>query len=389
MSPPGLLHTMSDIYLDNAATSWPKPEETYRRIEHFMRSGGGTPSRGKHPKAVEAGRLLSECRARLCRLLGAENGYDLVFSSGATESLNLALKGWVRPGGHVVVTELEHNSIFRPLSALHREKGVTWSIVPAGSDGQIDPAQLAREIQRDTCLVAVTHASNVVGVKVDVEQIAELAHRKGVPVLVDAAQTVGVCELDLQASKIDLVAFTGHKSLLGAPGTGGLLIREGIRLNPLKEGGTGTYSELEEQPEQLPDRFESGSPNMYGLAGLLGGIGYLERVGPRTVGAKKRQLADLLRRELRKIPGVSVYGCPDPSKATGIVAFNVGSRPSEQVAGELWERARIMVRAGLHCAPRVHKRLGTESQGVVRVGLGFLTEPQDLHALVVAVHELS
>lgn len=379
---------MDEIYLDNAATSWPKPEEVYRGIERFMRGCGGTPARGRHPRAVEAGVIQSECRRRLQELLGAGPGYRLVLTSGATESLNLAIKGWVKPGGHVVLTELEHNSVFRPLSTLARERGITTSVAVAEDDGTVDPRKVDELIRPDTCLVAVTHASNVLGVRVEVEEIAERAHRKGVAVLVDAAQTVGVRSPELSGSRIEMIAFTGHKSLLGGQGTGGLLLREDVVLRPLIEGGTGTFSEVPEQPEGFPDRYEAGSPNMYGIAGLLAGVAHLEGAAGKRIAEHKRQLVDWLRTELARLPGLRVYGSREPGRNVGILGFNVGGIPSEQVAELLWAQGKIMVRAGLHCAPRLHGRLSTRVQGVVRVGVGHANCVEDLERLIDVVRRL-
>ncbi|MBI2930980.1 MAG: aminotransferase class V-fold PLP-dependent enzyme [Planctomycetes bacterium] len=375
---------MDGIYLDNAATSWPKPEEVYRAVERYMRECGGTPARGRHPRATEAGRILSECRTRLQALLGAGAGYRLVFTSGATESLNLALKGFLPAGAHVVVTELEHNSVMRPLSALRRQRGMDWSVVPADGDGAVDPARVREALRPGTRLVVVSHASNVVGTVVDLAGILEVAHASGVPVLVDAAQTVGVVPIDLAGLGVDLFAFTGHKSLLGPPGTGALIFREDLSLEPLKQGGTGTLGDQIEQPDGFPDRYETGSPNMYGIAGLEAGVRVLEREGVEAIRKKKVELVGRLREGLARVPSVRVYGAEDPRRSVGIVSFNVGAHSAERVADMLWEHGAIMVRAGLHCAPYIHGRLGTASQGTVRVGIGFASTAAHVDACVAA-----
>ncbi len=373
---------MNGIYLDNAATSFPKPEDVYRAVEEYMRRCGGTPARGRHPRSLHAGRLMSECRERLLRLAGAPAGdYALAFASGATEALNLALKGFLPPGAHVVVTDLEHNSVFRPLQALRRERGIRWTRVAPRGDGTVAPEDVERAIGPETRLVAVPHASNVLGTVVDVEAVAGVAHRRGVPVLVDAAQTAGVVPLRVGAWGVDMLAFTGHKSLLGPPGTGGLIFRSDLALRPLKEGGTGTFSERDSQPEELPDRLEAGSPNMYGIAGLAAAAGFLERAGVESIRRRKVRQVDLLRSRLAAIPGVRVYGSPDPEHSAGILAFNVEGVSSEFVADELWRKAGVMVRAGLHCAPHLHEHFGTARQGMVRVGIGFSTSDEDLHLL--------
>lgn len=377
---------MNGIYLDNAATSFPKPEEVYRAVEDYMRRCGGTPARGRHPRALHAGRVVSECRQGLLRLLGAPTPeYALAFTSGATEALNLALKGLLPPEAHVVVTDLEHNSVFRPLQALRRERGVRWTRVAPLGDGTVAPGDIARAMGPETRLVVTTHASNVLGTVLDVPAIAEVAHRRGVPVLVDAAQTAGVVPLSIGSWEIDMLAFTGHKSLLGPPGTGGLIFRSDLPIRPIKEGGTGTSSERDSQPEELPDRLEAGSPNMYGIAGLAAAVGFLERLGVESIGRRKaRQLAEL-RARLAAIPGIRLYGSADPQRSAGILAFNVEGVSSERVAEELWKSAGIMVRAGLHCAPHLHAHFGTLGQGMVRVGIGFSTSDEELRILADTV----
>ncbi|MHC4608039.1 MAG: aminotransferase class V-fold PLP-dependent enzyme [Planctomycetota bacterium] len=377
------------IYVDNPATSWPKPEEVYRAVDDFMRRCGGTPARGKHPRTAEADRIQQECRAALHGLLGGDDGYHLTLTSGATESLNLAIKGILRPGAHVVVTELEHNSVLRPISRLIRDMGVKWTVVEANEDGTVDPSRVRDAILPETWLVAVTHASNVLGTWVNVDPIVEVAHESGVPVLVDAAQTTGVVDISVASSGIDLLAFTGHKSLLGPPGTGGLIFRKDLDMLPLKEGGTGTQSDVPEHPEELPARYETGSPNMYGYAGLLAGVKFLKKKRVKTVRKHKQELIAALREDLLRIPGVKVYGTEHPEKNVGILSFNVGDMPATDAASLLWERGKIMLRAGIHCAPLLHPRIGTKDQGTVRAGVGWASKPADVKALARTVREIA
>lgn len=371
----------TEIYLDNAATSWPKPAPVLAAVDHYLRACGGTPARGRHPKAGEAGQIQKDCRARLQSLLGATVGYRLAFTSGATEATNLAIKGLVPRGAHVVVTELEHNSVLRPLRALETE----WTIVRAKPDGSVDPARVRDAIRPDTAMVACTHASNVVGTVVDVGGIAQVARERKVPFLVDAAQTVGVIPIDVAAMGIDLFAFTGHKSLLGPPAIGGLIFREDLDFPPLKEGGTGTFSESFEQPRQFPDRYESGSPNMVGIAGLGAGVAWVES---HLASRRKHEMIGYLHQEFARLGVVRVYGAA-PDRNVGILSINVEGRTPDAVADALWERSGIMVRSGLHCAPFIHERLGTAGRGTVRIGVGWETTFTELEVLVETIAALA
>ncbi len=380
---------MNEIYLDNAATSWPKPEITYHAVEEYMRNCGGTPARGRHPKALEADRILGECRNSLRKLFHAGEEWHIALTSGATESLNLAIKGFLRHGSHVVLTSLEHNSVARPLDSLCRERGISTTIVAADGNGTVDPFQVRKAMRPTTSLVAVTHTSNVLGEIVDIQPIAEIVRHYDARLLVDAAQTSGVIPVDVEAMGADMVAFTGHKSLLGPPGTGGLLFRKELDLAPLHEGGTGTFSLDPVQPVLLPGRYESGSPNMYGIAGLAAGLHYLEGLPKGKISNHKSNLVGQLIEGLRTLPSYRAFGSGDPSRNVGILAFAHESTNSDEIAGHLWETAGIMVRSGHHCAPHLHDQLGTRECGVVRVGMGWSTTHQQIECLLDALRSLA
>ncbi|HET89240.1 MAG TPA: aminotransferase class V-fold PLP-dependent enzyme, partial [Chloroflexi bacterium] len=341
------------IYFDNAATSWPKPPAVAEAMTHFITDVGANPGRAAHRLAVASGRIVYEAREAVAELFDAPDPLRVVFTANVTEALNLALRGLLRPGDHVVTSSVEHNSVMRPLRALERE-GVELTVVRCSPEGALDPADVAAAIRPDTKLVALNHASNVVGTVLPVAEVARIACAQGVLLLVDAAQTGGAYPVDVQADGIDLLAFTGHKSLYGPMGTGGLIVGERVdeaRLQPLKRGGTGSRSEREEQPDFLPDMCESGTPNVVGLAGLLAGVRWVMARGVDTIRAHEVALAHRLIAGLGEVPGVTVYGPLDAELQTATVSFNVAGMASSEVGLRLDDEHGILCRVGLHCAP--------------------------------------
>jgi cysteine desulfurase family protein len=379
------------IYFDNAATSWPKPPGVAEAMVHFLESVGANPGRAAHRRAVEAGRIVYAAREAACELFGAPDPLRLVWCQNVTEALNLALVGLLRAGDHVITSSMEHNSVMRPLRALERED-VEVTVVRCSPQGALDPAGVEQAIRPHTKLVVLNHASNVVGTLLPVGRVGALCRQHDLLLLVDAAQTGGAVPIDVQADQIDLLGFTGHKSLGGPMGTGGLIIggRVGERaLRPLVRGGTGSRSEEEVQPDFLPDMCESGTPNAVGLAGLEAGLRWVLAQGVGTIRAHEVALARRLIEGLQEIPGVTVYGPLDPELQTATVSFNIDTMPCSDVGLRLDDEHEIMCRVGLHCAPTAHRTIGTFPGGTVRFGLGAFNTVDEVEAALRAVTALA
>lgn len=378
------------IYFDNAATSWPKPPGVAEAMTHYLNNIGASPGRSGHRLAIEAARAVYGAREAVAELFHAPDPLRVVFGANVTEALNLALNGLLRPGDHVVTGSLEHNSVMRPLRALERE-GVALTVAPCSTQGELDPADLEAAIRPDTRLIVLNHASNVVGTLLPIAEAGRIARQSGILLLVDAAQTAGAYPIDVQADAIDLLAFTGHKSLYGPMGTGGLVIGERVdagRLAPLKRGGTGSRSEHEEQPAFLPDRCESGTPNAVGLAGLAAGVRWVLGQGVERIRAHEQALTEHLLAGLAAIPGVTVYGTGDARRQTATVSFNITGRQPSEVGLHLDGRYEIMCRVGLHCAPAAHRTLGTFPGGTVRFGLAAFNTAAEVERALEAVAAL-
>jgi len=379
------------IYFDNAATSWPKPPGVVEAMVHFMDDVGANPGRSGHRLSVEAGRIVYDAREAVAELFNAPDPLRVVFGLNVTEALNLALRGLLRPGDHVITSSMEHNSMMRPLRALERE-GVEVTVVRCSPEGFLDPADVEKALRPNTVMIALNHASNVVGALLPVAEVARIARQHGLLLLVDAAQTAGAYPIDVQANGIDLLGFTGHKSLYGPMGTGGLIIGERVdlaRLEPLKRGGTGSRSELEEQPDFLPDMCESGTPNAVGLAGLAAGVRWVLERGVETIRAHEVALTQRLIDGLREIPGVTVYGGLDATHQTAAVSFNIAGLEPSEVGLRLDEEYGIMCRVGLHCAPAAHRTIGTFPVGTVRFGLGAFSTVEEIDAALEAVRQFA
>ncbi len=381
------------IYLDNAATSWPKPPGVAQAMVHFMEEVGANPGRAAHRLAVESGRIVYRAREVVCELFHAPDPLRLVWCKNVTEALNLALWGLLRPGDHVVTSSMEHNSMMRPLRALEGQGGrgpggVQVTAVACSPEGMLDPAGVEAAIRPNTRLIALNHASNVVGTVLPVAQVGALCRARGLLLLVDAAQTGGAYPVDVQTEQIDLLAFTGHKSLRGPMGTGGLIIGERVdetQLEPLLQGGTGSRSEHQVQPRFLPDMCESGTPNVVGLAGLEAGVRWVLERGVDSIRAHDVALTQALIDGLQAIAGVTVYGTLDPELQTATVSFNIAGLEPSDVGLRLDDEFGIMCRVGLHCSPASHKTLGTFPAGAVRFGLGAFNTVAEVGTAVDAV----
>jgi cysteine desulfurase/selenocysteine lyase len=368
---------MKVLYLDNAATSWPKPPGVARAMSGAVTHGGGNPGRSGHAKSIQAGRTVLKTRETLAELLHVADPSHIVFTKNATEALNIVLFGLLRPGDRVLTTSMEHNSVLRPLSALARA-GVAVDFIEAGSNGLVSPGEFAARLGAGARLAVVTHASNVNGTVNDIGKIGAVCRERGTRLLVDAAQTAGCVPIDLGQLPVDYLAFSGHKGLMGPQGTGGLFVRNEADLSPLTRGGTGSLSDREDQPEFLPDRFESGTLNVPGIAGLGEGAAWLLDRGVESVAAHDGRLRDAFLAALGGDERVTVFGGAESVLHTGVVSVRIaGVSPSE--AGEKLEsRFGILTRIGLHCAPRAHRTIGTFPDGTVRLGWGPFTREKDI-----------
>jgi cysteine desulfurase family protein len=340
--------------------------------------------------SLTAARIIHETREALCEFFGIADPSHLIFTSNATEALNLAIRGMLHIGDHTITSSMEHNSVMRPLRALEK-KGVEVTVVNCAANGSLDPGDIERAIRPYTRLIVLNHASNVVGTVLPVAEVGRIARGHGVPLLVDAAQSAGCYPIDVEAMMIDLLAFSGHKSLFGPQGTGGLYIRQGIEslLEPLKYGGTGNYSEHEYQPDFLPDKYESGTPNTVGLAGLGAGVRFVTQEGLANVRNKEERLTKLLLDGLSAIPDVVCYGNGDPRERVAVVSFNILGVPPSEVALQLEEDFRIMCRPGLQCSPAAHRTLGTFPQGTVRLSPGHFNSGHDIERTLEAVRQIA
>ena len=383
------------IYFDNAATSWPKPPGVAEAMVRFLDHTGANPGRSGHRLSLEAGRVVYDAREAVAELFHVADPLRVVFGANVTEALNLALRGYLRSGDHVVTSSMEHKSVMRPLRALAAGEGggpIKLSVVPCSSEGFLDPADLESAIQPETVMVVLNHASNVCGTLLPVPDAGKLARRHGCLLLVDVAQTAGAFPINMEADRIDLLAFTGHKALGGPMGTGGLVIGERVelgRLEPLKRGGTGSRSEREEQPDFLPDMCESGTPNTVGLAGLLAGVRWVTERGVDAIRQHEVEMAQRLIDDLCEVPGVTVHGGHDAARQAATISFNVDGLEPSDVGLLLDDEHGIMCRVGLHCAPAAHKTLGTFPRGTVRFGLGALNTQDEVETAIGAVRAIA
>lgn len=376
------------IYLDNAATSRPKPFEVLQAMNDFLNNVCANSGRSAHRLAIEAGRIVYETRESLAEIFNIKNPLQIIFTMNATESINLALLGLLKKGDHAITSGMEHNSVMRPLSFL-KEQGVEISVAKCSQLGLLDPDDVKKLIKKNTKIIVINHASNVTGTIQPVKEIGRIARENDILFLLDSAQTAGAYRIDVNDMNIDLLAFTGHKSLYGPQGTGGLYIREGVHPKPLKYGGTGSRSDEEYQPEFFPDEYESGTLNLVGIAGLGAGARYVKEFGINNIRSHEQRLTKMMLEGLSSIPDVLVYGDHNENRHIGVVSFNIkGISPSE-VSFFLEEDYDILCRSGLHCAPSAHKTIGTFPQGTIRFSLGIFTSDYDVIESVNAVRKIA
>lgn len=375
------------VYLDNAATSFPKPPRVYERLREYLERYGACPGRGNYEMARSSEGVIDETRRLLAELVHAAEPRRIILTLNATDALNMAIKGTLSAGDHVVTTVVEHNSVMRPLNRLERQGLIRVTRVRVSSEGVVDPAEIRDALTARTKLVAVLHGSNVTGALQPIEAIGPLARERGALFLVDAAQTAGAVPIDVDAACIDLLAFPGHKALLGLPGTGGLYVGPRAQLSPWREGGTGVLSELPLQPEEFPYRLEAGSPNTLGLAGLRESVQFILQYGVEWIRTHELSLTKRLLEGLHADERISVYGPSSREARVAVVSLNVAGCSPASVAAYLDQAGNIAVRAGLHCAPGAHQALGTFPEGAVRISPGYFTREADIDGCLEALRE--
>lgn len=375
------------IYLDNAATTLHKPQQVIDAVVHAMQSMGNC-ARGTHEEALDAARTVYDARVRLASLFGCPRVDHVAFTANSTEALNMAINGLIDPGDHVISTDLEHNSVLRPLYRLEAEHGAELSFVPADKLGNVDYADFERLMKPNTRAVVCTNASNLTGTVLDIERIAKTAHSHGALVIVDASQTAGCWPIDMKKMGIDVLCFTGHKGLMGPQGTGGICVKEGIEIRPFKVGGSGVQSYSRAHPAEYPTRLEAGTLNGHGIAGLGAAAKFISETGVENIHAKERSLMLRFYEGVKNIEGVTVYGDFTKDK-TAIVALNIRDYESGEVSYELSQGYGIATRPGAHCAPRMHKALGTAEVGAVRFSFSFYNTEEEIDEAVRAVAELA
>ena len=375
------------IYLDNAATTLHKPQQVIDAVVHAMQSMGNC-ARGTHEEALDAARTVYDARVRLASLFGCPRVDHVAFTANSTEALNIAINGLIDPGDHVISTDLEHNSVLRPLYRLEAEHGAELSFVPADKLGNVDYTDFERLMKPNTRAVVCTNASNLTGTVLDIERIAKTAHSHGALVIVDASQTAGCWPIDMKKMGIDVLCFTGHKGLMGPQGTGGICVKEGIEIRPFKVGGSGVQSYSRTHPAEYPTRLEAGTLNGHGIAGLSAALDYLNGVGLDVIREREERLMRRFYAGVTAIPGVTVFGDFEAPR-TAVVTLNIRDYDSGEVADALSQDYGIATRPGAHCAPRMHRALGTERQGAVRFSFGWFNTEDEVDTAIRAVKELA
>ncbi len=375
------------IYFDNAATTLRKPDCVFQAVAEAMCSLGNS-GRGVHSGALSASRIIYDTRAALAQLFSAESPERIAFTANSTQALNTAIKGVLKPGDHVITTALEHNSVLRPLYEME-DLGVQLTILPADPMGNIRYEDIEKEIRPNTKAIVTTHGSNLTGNLLDISRIGEMASRHGLIYVVDASQTAGVFDIDVQKQHIDILCFTGHKGLLGPQGTGGIYVREGVEITPLLSGGSGVQTYLRSHPPQMPTALEAGTLNGHGIAGLGAAVRYLQKTGLPAIRAKEQELMWAFYTQVREIPGITAYGDFSSRNRCAIVSLNIRDYDSGEVSDALSEHYGIATRSGAHCAPLMHKALGTMEQGAVRFSFSHYNTKEEINIAVSALRELA
>lgn len=375
------------IYLDNAATTYPKPEKVYDSIMDCMKNYCANPGRAGHKLAMKAAREIYDARENIAKLFNIDNPMTIVFTNNATDSLNLAIKGVVKKGDHIITTSMEHNSVIRPIKSLEKY-GIENTIVKCDKEGFLNPEDIKKSIKENTKLIVTTHASNVCGTIIDIKSVGDIAKKNKILYLVDASQTAGVYDINIKDINVDMIAAPGHKCLLGPQGTGILYIREGLNVNILKEGGTGSKSEDLFQPEIIPDKYESGTHNTPGIVGLNEGIKFILEKGIDNIKSHEENLCEYMLKRLEEIPNIIIYGPKDSKKRAAVISINIPNIDSGEITFLLDSEYNIATRSGIHCAPLAHKTLGTIEQGAVRFSLGYFNTKEDIDEAIKALKDI-
>ncbi len=378
------------IYLDYGATSFPKPEEVYQQMDSFYRNYGVNPGRSGYDMCMMAGNMVETTRQLMTSFFNGTDPNRLIFTLNATDALNLAIFGMLEKGDHAITTTIEHNSVLRPLYLLATRSGVEVDYIPFDSKGFVHPEDIAKKMRKNTRLVAVNHGSNVLGTVQPIKEIGTLCRERGIPFLIDSSQTAGKIQVDLEVQNIDVIAFTGHKSLLGPMGSGGLYVREGVEIRHTRAGGTGVRSAVRGHLDEYPYRLEYGTPNLPGIAGLNAGVKWIQQRGMHTIHEHETKLVTKLRDGLREIDGVVMYCQDDLTNHIAVLAFNIEGLEALDTGTMLDVDYNIACRTGLHCAPMVHEQIGTDKiHGTVRFGLGPHNTEQEITTAIEAVREIA
>ncbi|MBM4053234.1 MAG: aminotransferase class V-fold PLP-dependent enzyme [Planctomycetes bacterium] len=377
------------IYLDNAATSYPKPEIVYTSMDTFYRTMGANPGRSGHRMAVTVEREIENTRKVIADFFSIKNPNRFVFTFNATDAINMGIKGLLKTGDHAITTYMEHNAVSRALNGLEKDKTITVTKVKNSSDGFIDPGDIKNAITHKTRLIVLSHAPNVLGTIQPIKEIGLIAKERGIVFMVDAAQTAGVCEINVTECNIDMLAFTGHKGPFGPTGTGGLYVHERLLLKPWREGGTGFEPASLSQPEEMPFRMESGTPNTVGIVGLKAGIEYIQSKGTHAIRAHEQKLLQKIINALQGNERFILYGTKDISRKVGILSINIKGYTAAEVGAILDQSFTIAVRPGLHCAPFMHQQMGTYPDGTVRISPGLFNTEEEIDILISALNNIA
>ncbi len=380
------------IYLDNAATSFPKPETVHQAVLDAMKERGGNPGRSGHAMSIQAGQVVYKSRKLLADFFEVKNPMNVVFTSNATDALNLAILGTAQQGDHFITSSLEHNSTIRPLNFLQKNKVIDLTILSSSNNGLIDPEELRKKIRKDTKAVVINHASNVTGMIQPLLEISRLCREKETLLIADCAQSAGIIPINLKNTPVDILCAAGHKSMLGPRGTGFMILRDGFPIKDLRPstfGGTGSLSDKIEQPDFLPDKYESGTLNVPGIAGLAAGVEYLNNFagGMKAISEFKKKLRQKFCRQIMELDGCTNFSDPDKDN-TGIISFNIEGFSASRITQVLSDKYGIMTRQGLHCAPLAHQTIGTFPEGTVRISFGLFTQASELDITLSALREI-